>query len=96
MDDILAKGVELMTGEKILAHREVIVCCGAYRTPQLLMVSGIGPSEELSKNGIQPVVESPDVGRHLHDHHATVLYFKVSDLHQTARSNPAADMLCNS
>lgn len=92
----MAKGVELTTGEKILARREVIVCCGAYRTPQLLMLSGIGPREELSKHGIQPVVESADVGRHLHDHHATVLYFKVSDMKHTAQSSLAADVLCNS
>lgn len=50
------------------ARREVVLCGGAVNTPQLLMLSGIGPAEELRRNGIDVVVDSPDVGRNLRDH----------------------------
>lgn len=50
------------------ARREVILCGGAVNTPQLLMLSGIGPSEELRRNGIDVVIDSPDVGGNLRDH----------------------------
>ena len=63
-----ATGVELSNGTKIIAQREVIITSGAYRTPQILMLSGIGPSDELEKHGITPKVESPGVGKNFHDH----------------------------
>ena len=50
------------------AEREVIVCCGAYNTPQLLMLSGIGRPDELAELQIEPVAESPEMGLNLHDH----------------------------
>ena len=50
------------------AEREVIVCCGAYNTPQLLMLSGIGRPDELMELQIEPVAESPEMGLNLHDH----------------------------
>ena len=50
------------------AEREVIVCCGAYNTPQLLMLSGIGRPDELGELQIEPVAESPEMGLNLHDH----------------------------
>ncbi|MCX7036506.1 MAG: GMC family oxidoreductase N-terminal domain-containing protein [Proteobacteria bacterium] len=50
------------------AQREVVVCGGAYNTPQLLMLSGIGPADELRALGIEPVVDLPGVGRNLSDH----------------------------
>lgn len=49
------------------AQREVIVCAGAFNTPQLLLLSGIGPREQLSQMGIKCKVDSPGVGRNLHD-----------------------------
>ncbi|WP_457099955.1 GMC family oxidoreductase [Microbacterium sp. P5_E9] len=51
-----------------LAHREVILCGGAVNTPQLLMLSGIGPAEHLAEHGIPLLVDSPEVGRNLQDH----------------------------
>jgi choline dehydrogenase-like flavoprotein len=48
--------------------REVIVSAGAYLSPQLLMLSGIGPADELRSHGIAPVVDNPEVGRNLQDH----------------------------
>jgi choline dehydrogenase len=50
------------------AEREVIVSCGAYDSPKLLMLSGIGRPEELEALQIPPVAESPEVGLNLQDH----------------------------
>jgi choline dehydrogenase-like flavoprotein len=49
------------------ARREVIVAGGAFNTPQLLMLSGIGPADELAGLGIVPIVDLPAVGRNLQD-----------------------------
>ncbi|KAF3762951.1 alcohol oxidase [Cryphonectria parasitica EP155] len=53
----------------VKARREVIVCCGGLRTPQILMLSGIGPRDELQAKGITPAQDLP-VGRTLSDHYA--------------------------
>ena len=50
------------------AEREVIVCCGSYNTPQLLMLSGLGRPAELADLQIEVVAELPEVGLNLHDH----------------------------
>ena len=66
-----AEGVEyLCEGERSAAYaeREVIVCAGAFQSPQILMLSGIGPAGELQAHGIRPVVDLPGVGANLHDH----------------------------
>lgn len=51
-----------------LARREVILAGGAVNTPQLLMLSGIGPTDHLTEHGIPVLVDSPDVGSNLQDH----------------------------
>ena len=51
-----------------LAAREVIVCAGAIGSPQLLMLSGIGPAAHLAGHGIEVVADLPGVGRNLQDH----------------------------
>ena len=53
---------------QVTAKKEVIVSMGAFHTPQLLMVSGIGPEEQLSRFGIGPVHINENVGQHLNDH----------------------------
>jgi choline dehydrogenase len=53
--------------ETVLAEREVIVSAGAFNTPQLLKLSGIGPREELAAHGIEVKVELPGVGENLQD-----------------------------
>jgi choline dehydrogenase len=50
------------------AEREVIVCGGAYNSPQLLMLSGLGRPAELEELQIDVVAELPEVGLNLHDH----------------------------
>ncbi|MDO9482324.1 MAG: GMC family oxidoreductase N-terminal domain-containing protein, partial [Hydrogenophaga sp.] len=47
---------------------EVVLSAGAFGSPQLLMVSGVGPAEHLREHGIQPVLDLPGVGANLHDH----------------------------
>jgi choline dehydrogenase len=63
-----AVGVETLDGTQVKAEREVILCQGAFATPQLLMLSGIGPADHLRDRGIEPLVDLPGVGAHLADH----------------------------
>lgn len=72
-----ATGVELLDGTTLNASQEVIVSSGAYRTPQVLMLSGIGPSTELSKHGIPVEVDSPEVGKNFHDHFSLNRWWKL-------------------
>lgn len=58
-------GGELQT---LRARREVILSAGAYNSPQLLMLSGIGPADHLAEHGIEVLVDNPHVGAHLMDH----------------------------
>lgn len=55
------------------ARREVILCGGAVNSPQLLLLSGIGPAEELAALGIPVVADLPGVGRNLLDHLTVVM-----------------------
>ncbi|KNC86745.1 hypothetical protein SARC_01124 [Sphaeroforma arctica JP610] len=50
------------------AKNDVILCGGAFNSPQLLMLSGIGPKDQLNKHGIEVVHELPGVGQNLQDH----------------------------
>jgi len=50
------------------AEREVILCAGAVGSPQILLLSGVGPAEELARIGITPIHDLPGVGKNLHDH----------------------------
>ena len=53
---------------EVRARREVVLCAGAFGSPQLLMLSGIGPAEELARHGIAVRRHLPGVGRNLQDH----------------------------
>lgn len=65
-------GVMVRTGrnrsEMIYARRGVILSAGAFNSPQILMLSGIGPAEHLKQNGIEVVLDKPAVGSDLQDH----------------------------
>jgi choline dehydrogenase len=54
----------------------VVVTCGTYGSPELLLRSGIGPAEDLWNLGIDIVADVPGVGRNLHDHPGFELYFE--------------------
>lgn len=75
----VATGVQLVDGPTITASKEVIVSAGAYRTPQVLMLSGVGPSAELAKLNIAVRLDAPEVGRNLHDHLALCQWWKVKN-----------------
>jgi choline dehydrogenase len=69
-----AVGVEasrLGEAQELRAEREVVLCGGAYNSPQLLMLSGIGPAEHLMLREVEVVLDQPAVGENLSDHAAT-------------------------
>jgi choline dehydrogenase-like flavoprotein len=72
MDGKRAIGVEYRDAQgqmhELQATREVIVSAGALQSPQLLMLSGIGPGDVLQKHGISVVQDTPGVGQNLQDH----------------------------
>jgi len=63
----------------VRARREVILAAGAFNTPQLLMLSGVGPRTELEKFNIPVVTDLPGVGRNLQDR------YEVSVISEFAR-----------
>ena len=70
-----AVGVEasqLGQAQELRAEREVILCGGAYNSPQLLMLSGVGPAEHLAMREIELLLDQPAVGENLSDHAASL------------------------
>ncbi|ATY62798.1 Glucose-methanol-choline oxidoreductase [Cordyceps militaris] len=61
------------------AEREVIVSEGVFESPKLLMLSGIGPKEELAKHNIPVLVDSQHVGQHLLDHPGVPFVLRIKD-----------------
>jgi choline dehydrogenase len=75
-----AVGVEyLQHGQPhvVRAHREVILSAGAIHSPHLLLLSGIGPADELKAHGVKPVHDAPSVGRNLNDQPGGSIEFTV-------------------
>jgi choline dehydrogenase len=68
MEGKKAVGVQLADGSLVRAESEVILSAGAIGSPQLLMLSGIGPSKHLKDMGIEPIIDNPMVGENLQDH----------------------------
>jgi choline dehydrogenase len=69
--DGVATGVKLqLDGQSIelTANKEVLLSAGAINSPQILMLSGVGPKEHLAENGIKVKVDLPGVGQNLQDH----------------------------
>ncbi|KAJ7694879.1 alcohol oxidase [Mycena rosella] len=80
----VAVGVEFESSDKSVpgafyarARREIVVCCGAIGSPQLLLLSGIGAAEHLGEHGIETVSDLPGVGQHLQDHIGLPLMYEV-------------------
>ncbi|MBN3744280.1 choline dehydrogenase [Burkholderia sp. Se-20373] len=78
-----AVGVEVTRGgnvETVWAKKEVILAAGALQSPQLLMLSGVGPKDELERHGIPVVADLPGVGENLQDHPDVVVSYKTNSL----------------
>jgi choline dehydrogenase len=60
------------------ARREIILCGGAINSPQLLMLSGIGPATHLAQHGIAVVQDLPGVGQNLQDHYSAPIKLKAA------------------
>jgi choline dehydrogenase len=74
------KAVNVSTSLKqFKAKKEVIISGGAFNTPQLLMLSGIGPKEELQKHGIPVNVDLPGVGKNLQDRYEVGIVYKLKE-----------------
>ncbi|MDQ0317419.1 GMC family oxidoreductase [Amorphus orientalis] len=74
-----ATGVEIQTGdqtETVRARREVVLSGGVINTPQLLMLSGVGPATQLAQHGIQVLADRQNVGENLQDHVSVILMFR--------------------
>lgn len=78
-----ASGVAFQQGRSseqiVRARREVVAAGGAFGSPQLLMLSGVGPAAELQRHGIAIVHDLPGVGQNLHDHVDFILLWKSLD-----------------
>ncbi|GGD98359.1 dehydrogenase [Aureimonas endophytica] len=74
-----ATGIAVRRGgeEGVIAAREVILAAGAFVSPQLLMLSGIGPGRDLARLGIEVVEDLPGVGRNLQDHLDVTLEYRA-------------------
>ena len=92
-----AVGVELIRAgamEKVRATREVILCGGAINSPQLLMLSGIGPADHLRAFGIDVIADRPGVGDNLQDHlEIYVQYACTQPISLYGAQNPFRKML---
>ncbi len=76
LDGARARGVAYLRGGRVrVAHaeREILLSGGVYNSPQLLMLSGIGPADHLREMGIEVALDLPGVGQNLQDHLAVQL-----------------------
>jgi len=73
-------------------NTEVIISCGAINTPQLLMLSGVGPADHLQQMGINVIVDSPGVGSNLMDHHEVNVVYEF-DFNKIVWPSQAASLL---
>jgi hypothetical protein len=77
-----AEGVEFITkGSKqtVRASKEVILAAGALNSPQLLLLSGVGPSQDLARVGVPLVHDLRGVGQNLHNHVAVFINFLLNE-----------------
>ena len=90
-----ATGVEYVKDSLVIhaeARKEVILASGTFNTPQLLMLSGIGPAAHLKEMGVAPVVDLP-VGENLQDHLAVLIMFTRPQNQSAFRDNMRFDRM---
>jgi choline dehydrogenase-like flavoprotein len=77
----------------IAVNGEVVLSAGAYQSPQLLLLSGVGPAADLQALGIRPVLDLPGVGANLQDHPGCFLCYpsRIADL--SGADSPANEAL---
>lgn len=76
-----AVGVEKQDGTKLLAKKEVILSAGAFDSPRLLLLSGVGPKADLEAHGIDIVKDLDGVGKGLLDHPTVVTCYHMGPNH---------------
>ena len=80
IEDGRATGVQYLQDGEIhsaSAKGEVILCGGTYNSPQILMLSGIGPEDELRQAGVEPILDLPGVGRNLSEHASFFIHYRT-------------------
>jgi choline dehydrogenase len=80
IEDSQAQGVEFsIKGElrTVVATKEILLSAGAIQSPQILLLSGVGPEAELVEKGIKVVANLPGVGKNLIDHPYNVICYKA-------------------
>jgi choline dehydrogenase-like flavoprotein len=77
IEDGRATGVRLADGRTVGARAEVVLCAGTVQSPQILMLSGVGPGEHLRSMGIQVALDAPGVGSNYHDHVASPVHMET-------------------
>lgn len=90
-EGITAKGVQVSSGNSanfslVSATKEVIISAGAFQSPQLLQVSGVGPAALLKQHGIKLVADRPGVGHGMQDHTFYGITYRVNVQTGTALS----------
>lgn len=95
-DGTKARGVTVSRGgehasTEVLARQAVVLAAGALRSPQVLMLSGIGPAAHLAEHGIPVVRDLPGVGRNLQDHVMVTPVWPVTDDSPLRNALTAAD-----
>lgn len=101
------RAVAVESSRGTIYARNIILACGAIQTPQLLMVSGIGPTDQLQRHGIEVIHNNPHVGAHMKDHVAApvvwstkhpvgdwdICPFEATMMLQLDKTEPAPDIL---
>ncbi|MGA7328863.1 MAG: choline dehydrogenase [Rhodomicrobium sp.] len=77
--------------QTLRAEREILLCGGSINSPQLLLLSGIGPAHEISQHGIKPVHDLPGVGKNLQDHlHGAIKHYCTKPVSLYSALKPTA------
>ena len=90
-----ATGVEAVSDEEtfVVEAEEIILSAGAIGSPQILMLSGVGPSDHLKEHGIETVIDSPGVGQNLADHPLLQILWATKPEVELERFVPNAQLL---